>query len=173
MSELQLESIEPWAPHPTARAVDRTQWRYTGNCRKWDAYLYWRMAGSRIRVLRLAKYMRSLPSRSFAMWIRHAMCCAVRRIGATLDRDSGRRGEVLSWDYLLPEWNGDTVQFSRRLTAPEDAEHLTVRYTFRWSVVGSSEWQLPKVIATEVEESYKPVKICIATGRREDSRPSV
>ena len=85
-----------------------------------------------------------------------------------MPRDNARRNNVLSWDYLLPEWNGNTVQFSRRLTAPKGADHLTVRYTFRWSIKGASEWQLPNVTVHGQGDSSKPVKICVATGRRED-----
>ena len=44
MSDLQLESIETWRAASDRRAVDRTQWGYAGNCRKWHAHLYWRMA---------------------------------------------------------------------------------------------------------------------------------
>ncbi len=167
MSDLQLESIETWAPHPAAaplteRSGDTLAIAANGTR---TCIGGWQVAYSGVEAGKMYEIVAQTQFCDVEQ-VRDVLRCEA--YWGHLDRDSGRRGEVLSWDYLLPEWNGDTVQFSRRLTAPEDAEHLTVRYTFRWSVKGSSEWQLPKVIATEVAESYKPVKICVATGRRED-----
>ena len=96
------------------------------------------------------------------------MYCAVRRIGAIWIGTVGGAAKFCLGIISFPNGTAIPCTFSRRLTAPEDVEHLTVRYTFRWSIVGSSEWQLPHVIATDVAESYKPVKICVATGRRAD-----
>ncbi len=167
MSDLQLESIELWAPHPTAaplteRSGDTLAIAANGTR---TCIGGWQIAYSGVEAGKIYEIVAQSQFQDVDT-ARDVLRCEA--YWGHLDRDSGRRGEVLSWDYLLPEWNGDTVQFSRRLTAPEDAEHLTVRYTFRWSVVGSSEWQLPHVIATDVAESYKPVKICVATGRRAD-----
>ena len=167
MSNLQLESIEPWAPHPTAaplteRSGDTLAIAANGTR---TCIGGWQIAYSGVEAGKMYEMVVETQFQDVDT-ARDVLRCEA--YWGDLDRDSGRRSEVLSWDYLLPEWNGDTVQFSRRLTAPEDVEYLTVRYTFRWSIVGSSEWELPKVVATEVAESYKPVKICVATGRRED-----
>ncbi len=169
MSNLQLESVEPWAPHPTAaplteRSEDTLAIAANGTrtcIGGWQVTYSGVEAGKMYEITAHAQFQDVDHARDVlrceAYW-------------GPLDRDTARRNnaKVLSWDYLLPEWNGNSVQFLRRLTAPKRADCLTVRYTFRWSVKGASEWQLPNVIATEVAEASKPVKICVATGRRSD-----
>ena len=164
MSDLQLSSVAPWAPHPTAaplteRSEDTLAIAANGTR---TCIGGWQIAYSGVKAGKVYEVVAAAQFQDVDL-ARDVLRCEA--YWGTLPQDSAR---VVSWDYLLPEWDGDTVQFSRRLAAPEEAEHLTVRYTFRWSVKGASEWQFPKITATESAASFKPVKICVATGRRED-----
>lgn len=166
MSDLQLESIESWAPHPAAaplteRSGDALAIAANGTrtcIGGWQVVYSGARPGNVHEIVVRARFQDVDRARDVlrceAYW------------GAM---DNGRRNDnVRYWDYLLPEWNGETVRFSRRLTAPKGADRLTVRYAFRWSAKGASEWELPDVSVHGQGESPKPVKICVATGRRED-----
>ena len=166
MSDLQLETIESWAPHPAAaplteRSGDALAIAANGTrtcIGGWQVVYSGARPGNVHEIVVRARFQDVDRARDVlrceAYW-------------GTMD-NARRSDNVRYWDYLLPKWNGETVQFSRRLTAPKDADHLTVRYAFRWSVKGASEWQLPDVTVHGPDESSKPVKICVATGRRED-----
>ncbi len=70
------------------------------------------------------------------------------------------------WDYLLPNTTDDgEVCFERRMTAPEGADCLTIRCTFRWSATGESVWSLPRVEALDDGPSDPgPVRVAVVTG---------
>ena len=167
MSDLQLKSIEPWAPHPTAaplteRSDDALAIAANGTR---TCIGGWQVVYSGVQ----AGKMHEIVARAQFQDVDHARdVLRCEAYWGTLPWDYGRRNDIVAWDYLLPEWNGNTVQFSRRLTAPKGADYLTVRYTFRWSIKGASEWQLPDVSVHGQADSSEPVKICVATGRRED-----
>lgn len=73
-----------------------------------------------------------------------------------------------SWNYLFPKPASEHgLDFENTIVAPEGASRLTVRYSFRWSKDGSSEWTKPVVEPVELPRK-KPVKICVIT---KPSRP--
>ena len=172
MSDLKLESIEPWAPHPkaaplteksgetlavaangTRTCVGGWQATYSG-VRSGAAYLIqWEVDHQevdRVRdTLRASAYWGDLPQ----------------------DESRRRNNDVLEWDFLLPERTGtQSLVFSRCLTAPEGADRLILRCTFRWSTVGESVWRLPRIESVAVPDPRRPVTIAVVTGQADDRR---
>ncbi len=166
MAELELVKIEPWAPHPSASpvteqngetltiAANGTQtcvggWQATfSGAKPGEAYLVrWEVEHRDVRNVRdclvVSAYWGDLAS----------------------DESNRRNATVLAWDFLLPESIGEGgLLFSRCLMAPEGAEQLVLRSTFRWSRTGTSTWRAPEVVATAVPEASSPVSVAVVTG---------
>lgn len=163
MSDLQLKSVETWAPHPTAAPLtersDNTLAIAANGTR--TCIGGWEITYSGVEAGKVYEMATRAQFQDVDL-VRDVLRCE-----AYWENESTGRKNA-HWDYLLPEWDGDAVQFKRRLKAPEDATELMVRYTFRWSVKGSSEWQLPEISVAEAADVSKPVKICVVTGRKED-----
>jgi predicted amidohydrolase len=71
------------------------------------------------------------------------------------------------WNYLFPQpAASETMNFEATLVAPPGTTSLTVRYVFRWSEHGRSEWTPPQIEATTVPVK-KPVKVCIVCETRQ------
>ena len=167
MSDLQLKSVEPWAPHSTAAPLtersDDTLAIAANGTR--TCIGGWQITYSGVEAGKVYEMVADAQFQDVDL-VRDVLRCEA--YWGQQDDSSKGKNQVVLWDYLLPEWDGDTVRFKRRLKAPQDTAELMIRYTFRWSVTGSSEWQLPDLSVTEVADVSEPVKICVVTGRRED-----
>jgi predicted amidohydrolase len=53
-------------------------------------------------------------------------------------------------------------------TAPEDVKDVCIRFTFRWTTQGSSEWAMPEIEVVEAEPWPAASTIAVATGNREN-----
>jgi predicted amidohydrolase len=85
-----------------------------------------------------------------------------------LAQDTSRpKGE---WHYLLPEIADTGVTFRRSLIAPENANHLTVRSTFRWSSKGEAVWTMQQIEELDAAESRESVCVAVVTGTVTDRR---
>lgn len=171
MAELVLESVEPWAPHVTAAPLTERNndtlavaANGTRTCVGGWQLTYSGVASGKLYVIEAEAAYRDVNR------VRDVLRCEAF-FGALEPDASRRRGQnVKAWDFLLPEWNDASVRFSRCLVAPDDAGQLIVRYTFRWSVAGSAEWQLPEIAVHEVADESAPVSICVVTGRAGDRK---
>ena len=173
MPDLKLESIRPWAPHPAAApltersgdtlavAANGTRtciggWQvtYSGAAPGTDYLIRFEASHEGIERVR-----DSLQSEAYWGEI-------------SLDESRRRNRDVVYWEFLVPEETGaHSVRFSRCLTAPEGADRLTLRCTFRWSTAGSVEWRMPEVEAVPSPGSRpEPVQICVVTGRKGDRK---
>ena len=163
MSDLQLKSVESWAPHPTAAPLtersDDTLAIGANGTR--TCIGGWEITYSGVEVGTMYE-MTATAQFDDVDLVRDVLRCEAY----WKNESSGDKN--VHWDYLLPEWDGNTVRFKRRLKAYEEATELVIRYTFRWSVKGSSEWQLPEISVTDGVDETKPVKISVVTGRRDD-----
>lgn len=93
-------------------------------------------------------------------------CLAVVVLWDRWDPTNHRSG-MKPWNYALPTFpNKDTTDFCCAVKAPPGATHVTVRYVFRWSPEGSSNWTPPQIVKTTLPERA-PVKISIVTSTRQ------
>lgn len=79
------------------------------------------------------------------------------------------------WNYLFPKPASEHgLDFENTIVAPEGATRLTVRYAFRWSAQGSSEWTKPTVEPVAAPKK-SPVKIAIITkpSRQRDQKVKI
>jgi predicted amidohydrolase len=168
---LTLDSVEPWAPHPTAAPNTRREEQLltiaaNGTrtcCGGWQCRFDGVKPGAAYRIaVDVAHTGLAVPRDSLeclAYW---------GDISADQSRPSGL------WEYLLPEpIGGDSLRFSRTLIAPAEAGSLTLRYTFRWSPTGSSQWRLPVIERLDrPEQPPAPVKVAVVTGEMPSRRSS-
>ncbi|MBT3606153.1 MAG: carbon-nitrogen hydrolase family protein [Candidatus Latescibacteria bacterium] len=171
MAELVLESVAPWAPHVKAAplternndtlavAANGTRTCVGG----WQLTYSGVEAGKSYVIEAEAKY-RDVNR------VRDVLRCEAFFGDLELNASRRRVKDVKAWDFLLPEWDDSSVHFSRCLMAPEDTEQLIVRYTFRWSAVGSAEWQLPEIMIREIEDEPTSVSVCVVTGQLGDRK---
>jgi predicted amidohydrolase len=168
---LTIESITPWAPHPSARPAtafaDDTLHVSANGTRTcvggWQIVYSGVESGQAYAISCQATW----PSENSAppLSLRdHLQCVAHWEV---LPADQPRtRGP---WAYLLPERIApDRIRFANILVAPPDAMQLTIRYTFRWATEGAATWSLPEIVATGpspvATKTRPPVKIAVVTG---------
>lgn len=167
MADLKLETIEAWAPHAAAAPLTEKSGETLAVAANGTPTCVggWQAIYSGVR-----------PGRSYHLsWevehegIDHArdtLRCKAYWGEMAQDDATVRANKVQGWDYLLPKWTGErSVRFSRILRAPEGADRLTLRCTFRWSTTGESTWQLPQVKAVSTLEGPRPVKVAVVTGK--------
>jgi predicted amidohydrolase len=165
MGELVLESVEPWAPHPKAAPLtERNDGTLavaangTRTCIGGWQLTYSGVESGKSYLIEAEAQYRDVER------VRDVLRCEVF-FGALEPDASRRRGQnVREWDFMLPEWDESSIRFSRCLSAPEDAGQLILRFTFRWSVDGSAEWQLPEITVQERADQTIPVTVCVITG---------
>ena len=166
---LTLEAIRPWSSHPDA--APRTE-------RHEDALVIgangtrtcvggWQLdysgaaagVGYRIRT--------TVTATGIDEW-RDRLQCVAYWGGIEPDRSSRRDGDVVCWDYLIPEVSSEgALGFSRTFVAPDGTDRLSVRFTLRWTTLGSSQWSLPEIDIVEAAAARDPVPIAVVTGRQE------
>jgi len=93
-------------------------------------------------------------------------CLAVILLWDRWDPSSYRTG-MKPWDYAIPTFPAkDRTDFSCVVQAPADATHVTVRYVFRWSPEGTSQWTAPKITPATIP-TRSPVQISIVPATRQ------
>lgn len=171
MAELVLESVAPWAPHVKAAPLTERHGDVlaVGANGTRTCIGGWQLVYSGVEVGKAYVVEAEAAYKDVAR-VRDVLRCEVYW-GEMDSDDYRRRGKhVKAWDFLLPEWDDERVRFSRCLVAPEGATQLIVRYTFRWSVAGSADWQLPEIMVRDVEEETMPISICVVTGKHGDRK---
>jgi predicted amidohydrolase len=84
------------------------------------------------------------------------------------DRNASRSG-VTPWNYLLPKAVApDVMEFETVVAAPATATSMTIRYIYRWSEHGESQWAAPQ-IEEIVAVARKPIKVCVVSETRQTS----
>jgi predicted amidohydrolase len=164
MTELELESIIPWAPHPsaapeTARYADVTV-RIAANGTR-TCVGGWQLHYADVAPGQAYDVQIELSHTGLDL-VRDSLQCTAHW-GAIAPDDP--RGAV-AWEYLLLQPQAsDRLRFARTLVAPEGASDLTLRYTFRWATQGTTRWQLPRITTVEAPPRPRPVRLCVATGK--------
>ena len=80
--------------------------------------------------------------------------------------DAARSG-TKPWNYLIPKFTTpDSTDFEAVVKAPPDATVMTIRYAFRWSIHGKSQWSAPQIEETVAAER-QPVRVCVVTQTRQ------
>lgn len=168
MAELILESVEPWAPHVKAAPLtERTNDTLaiaangTRTCVGGWQLTYTGVEAGKMYLIEVQARHQDVEH------VRDVLRCEVFFGDLDAQDSRRRRSEVKSWDFLLPEWDDSQVRFSRCLVAPEKVDKLIVRYTFRWSVMGAADWQLPDISIHEAPEDSESISICVVTGTHE------
>lgn len=171
MDVLKLESVEPWFPHEKAAPLTERQddvlavaANGTRTCVGGWQLTYSGVAAGKAYLIEAQAAYQGIER------VRDVLRCEV--FWGELDHHDARRrrSEIEAWDFLLPEWDAESVRFSRCVVAPEKAQQMIIRYTFRWSVMGSADWQLPEISVQEKTDSEVPVSICVVTGDHEARR---
>ena len=161
MPDLSLDSIQPWTPHTLAAPLTKQNKESlvisAGGTRTcvggWQLTYSGAKAGLSYLV-RIEVEHRDLDC------VRDSLRCMA--YWEKLDP----HWEIVSWDYLLPNRSGDSsLRFQRCFTAPDGADRLILRYTFRWSAKGESTWRLPDIESVPTPKSPDPARIAVVTGR--------
>jgi hypothetical protein len=157
---VRLVKAEPWSPHPKAaprctRSDDGLA-AIEGNgtrtcCGGWQ-FVFAGIEGGRAYRLHARVEHRGLES-------------ARDSLAAIAYWDEWKPDQVGSaskvWNYLLPHSaSAGVMELDCIARAPQGAERLTIRYVFRWSQQGSSEWTVPAIEPAEMPPR-SPVKICV------------
>ncbi|MDP3069979.1 MAG: carbon-nitrogen hydrolase family protein [Opitutaceae bacterium] len=78
---------------------------------------------------------------------------------------------TVPYDYLSPQLvSPSAINFETTVTAPDGATALTIRYLFRWSEQGTSNWSAPQIELATAQER-KPVKICVVSNPKTAGSP--
>ena len=167
MSQLTINRIEPWAPHPAAAPLtEKTgdQLAASSNGTRtcvggWQIVYHGVQPGSRYTIEWDAQFSDldhpRVSLRGKVYW-------------EDLKPDTSRpKGE---WHYLLPEIDTDHVTFHRSLVAPSDVTHLTIRSTFRWSSKGEGVWSMPRIVASDADGGPETTRVAVITGTVTDRR---
>ncbi|MBN1675777.1 MAG: carbon-nitrogen hydrolase family protein [Kiritimatiellae bacterium] len=160
---LALAAAEPWAPHARAAVVTaRRDGAFAADAngtRTCAGGWQWRFEGI-------------VPGRTYALTVemRHQGLAAPRDMlrcvaawGAPA-ANQDRYGTL--WEYLLPSATGpDAWRFARTSVGPAGACQLTIRATLRWTAVGKTLWEMPRVaVAAAPLTARPPVRVCAVTG---------
>jgi len=168
MSDLRLESIQPWTPHPKAAPLTEKSGDILAVAANGTRTCLggWQLTFSGVTP-GMAYVIRWEAKYEEIDCVRDALQCTA--YWGELPPEDPRRSNLI-WDFLLPERTGaHSLQFSRLMTAPEGADRLMLRCTFRWSTKGESVWRLPRVEPIPALEPSGPVTVAVVTGRA-DSR---
>ncbi|MBS12180.1 MAG: hypothetical protein CME19_15225 [Gemmatimonadetes bacterium] len=169
MSELTIERVEPWTPHASATPLTkRTDERLalssngTRTCVGGWQVIYDGVQPGNTYTIEWEAVFTGLDHprdslRGKVYW---------EDLAAETSRP---RGE---WHYLLPDLSSGRVVYRRTLTAPDDARHLTVRSTFRWSTSGEASWTYPRIQRVDPNTADEATRVAVVTGTTMDRRES-
>ena len=140
---LALESITPWAPHPSAapRTLRDGKALVTAANGTRTCVGGWQFVYTGVTPGQTYAFEGQALVEGFEHPRDHLKCVAHWEAMSADQPRSTRR-----WGYLLPQMvSPDEMHFTRALTAPQGATHLTLRYTFRWTTEGQAIWSLPRI----------------------------
>ena len=171
MTNLKLETIQPWAPHPSAaplteRDGNRLIIRANGTrtcVGGWQMTFVGAKAGKTYLIEANAEQIEIDNPHDIIR------CAAYWGELPPTDTNTGNP-KVTGWDYLLPEQvNKQIMRFQRCLSPEQDNVPLTLRCTLRWSTKGSSTWSLPRIEEISTDEipthMLQSIKIAVVTGK--------
>lgn len=175
MSALQVVKIQPWAPHPKAAPLTERSGETlaiaangTRTCvGGWQIDYAGAVPGTAYRIRTHVRF------NGVDEWRDRLQCVAYWGV-VPADEDRRRNKDVVEWDYLLPDQLDDgQLIFDRTFTAPEGTDRLCIRFTFRWTTEGSSDWRMPEIEIVEAELWPEASTIAVATGKRGDFEKGV
>ncbi|MBN8218061.1 MAG: carbon-nitrogen hydrolase family protein [Spirochaetes bacterium] len=103
-------------------------------------------------------------------WPRQAECIKVLAFWGPVRPEALTPEPLLDYDALLPEEDAHgALVYSRRLTAPEGCEVLTLRFTLRWVCQGEVAFHKIELVPCPAPVPRK-VKIALATGSPQSRR---
>jgi predicted amidohydrolase/3',5'-cyclic AMP phosphodiesterase CpdA len=157
---------ETWTPDPhatphTSRSPDN-EYVIEGNgtrtcCGGWQ-FVYGGVRGGQAYRLRAKVRHQRLEN------TRDSLVAIV--LWGTWTPDASRSG-TKPWNYLIPKFTAsDSTDFEAVVKAPPDATVMTIRYAFRWSIHGKSQWSAPQIEETVATER-QPVRVCVVTQTRQ------
>ena len=170
MCALELLEIQPWAPDPGAAPLTECAGESlaiaangTRTCvGGWQLDYGSAVSGKAYRIRTRVRFA------DVDEW-RDRLECVAYWGKVSADEDRRRNKNVVEWDYLLPELQDDGgLTFERTYVAPEGTDRLCVRFTFRWTTRGSSDWTLPEIDVVEAQTWPSASTIAVATGKRSD-----
>ncbi|MDA0842191.1 MAG: carbon-nitrogen hydrolase family protein [Planctomycetota bacterium] len=170
MPGIKLVNSTPWSPHPQAAPITgRRGGRYyvasngTRSCSGgWQFEFTSLVPGTFYEIIVEGRF-------SDLKQPRDSIFCVLN--WSRISPDTARPDAQSGWDYLLPEFNGSKVTFSRLVQTPAEGGPLTVRCNFRWADKGKVSWSEPSVTRSSRKlASKKVMKIAVVTGGN-DSRP--
>ena len=157
---LRLVEVVPWAPHPSAapRTAQEGETLVAAANGTRTCVGGWQLTYERVQ-----------PGRAYAVRVPVAAaglaylrdCAQVTLHWAPLDPHSPHR--MGPWEYLALEHGPDGTAFVRTLVAPERAQVLVLRYTFRWALAGSVRWGPATIVETTLAPRPTP-RIAVVTG---------
>ena len=162
MPDLILESTTPWHPHPDAAPLTGTDDDHltlsangTRTCAGgWQLTYSGVEAGAAYRMQVEVDY-EGIPVPG------DTLQCKVLWYQADPHQENTRG----PWVYLVPQPAGaNRLCFSGLFQAPEKAQQLSLRCTFRWSQEGTSRWSSPLIEPAPLPQT-RPVRIAVATGQ--------
>jgi predicted amidohydrolase len=166
---LELETVKPWHPHAAAAPLTERNGDTLAIAANGTRTCVggWQLDYAGVEPGTTYRLVSQAQLNDVDEW-RDRLQCLAYWGGIDEDRARKRDSTVVEWDYLLPERDGDRVAFDRTFTAPEGAKRLSIRYTFRWTPAGSTEWTLPDITIVEPEKTTTPSAIAVVTGQRDD-----
>ena len=172
MTNLKLETIQPWTPHPSAAPLtERDDGRFIIRANGTRTCVGgWQMTFAGAKAERA--YLIEVKVEQSEIDNPHdTLRCAA--YWGELPPTSVKTGnpEVTGWDYLLQEqFNTQILRFQRCLSPEQDDVSLTLRFTLRWSTKGSSTWSLPQIEEASTDEipthMRQSIKIAVVTGKK-------
>ncbi len=163
---VQLTQSEPWTPGAiaspvTSQAADGTV-TIKGNgtltcCGGWQFFYTGVRGGQAYRIRTRAEHQGLANARD------SLVAMVLYDQWKSTEHETGER----PCNYLLPKpVDGGTMGFDAVVVAPEGATCMTVRYIFRWTEHGRSQWATPQIELADAPVR-KSVKVCVVSlGRR-------
>lgn len=167
---IRLERSEAWAPHPLAAPKTGVQadgaviiaGNGTPTCTGGWQYVYTGVRGGQTYRLRTRVVHRDIAAPRDTL-------LALAYWGQWGANES--EPQKVPYNYFFPRTvSRDGTDLETIVTAPAGATALTIRYVFRWSGQGTSNWSAPQIEPASLPER-QPVKICVVSNSRTTGSP--
>lgn len=172
MTLIEPTSVYPWAPHRDA--APKTSREGLGLATKGNGTRSccggWRLV---YRVEAAATYRLCVGVRHDGIDDpRDSLDCVAH--WAEVGPDDAKTGARAFWDALIPRrQSDDAFSYERIVRAPDDADHLTITCTLRWTN-GKAVWSTPEVERVDAStEDDDEVTIAVVTGAEGDRKGKI